>query len=353
MLWGHASGQLINSAERKLDCLIASSVEKELLLIGFKAQMMNRRKLLAGLPLLWLGSTLNAQEDESSGLPNITFPTMGGKQFWTDFAWRGGWKIQQNIVTRHWRLLDDRSVRHAWGSRKACEQHLEKRGPKQVALNGPVFIMMHGLFRSGSSMRPVAKALQAEWKECHIIEFGYASSRASITDHAAAFREFIASLPSNTDFRCVGHSMGNIVLRHAIGDWEKGKDSKTLGRLKAVVMLGPPNQGAAIARQLSKTGVFKFVSGQGGMELGPEWEELSKRLGKPQCPFGIIAGRLSDSLPNNPLIGEEGDFVVSVDETKLAGAADFLEVPQLHTFLMESKEVQEAVVHFFRDGNFQ
>ncbi|MEM7476079.1 MAG: lipase [Planctomycetota bacterium] len=292
-----------------------------------------------------------AQEDANSsiGLPNIAFPTMGGKQFWTDCAWRQGWCIQQNVLTKHFRLLDDRNIRRAWGSRSSCNNFLDKHGPENRIEAKTVFVLMHGLFRSSASMRPLAKALEEKF-DCEIVEFGYASSRASISDHSKAFREFVDSFPENTKFSCVGHSMGNIVLRHAIGDWQKAGEKEKLSRLEKVVMLGPPNQGAAIARQLAKTGVFKLVSGQGGMELGPEWEELKKRLATPTCKFGIIAGRV-EKIPNNPLVGE-GDFVVSVEETKLEGAADFLEVPQMHTFLMESQDVQQAVVSFIQNAKF-
>ncbi|MEM8736309.1 MAG: hypothetical protein AAGG44_18915, partial [Planctomycetota bacterium] len=35
--------------------------------------------------------------------PNVPLPTLGGKQFWTDFAWRRGWRLQKNAVTGLWR----------------------------------------------------------------------------------------------------------------------------------------------------------------------------------------------------------------------------------------------------------
>jgi hypothetical protein len=41
-------------------------------------------------------------------MPNVEFPTMGGEVFWNNLAESGGWRIQQNKVTRHCRILDPR-----------------------------------------------------------------------------------------------------------------------------------------------------------------------------------------------------------------------------------------------------
>jgi hypothetical protein len=50
------------------------------------------------------------------GLPNVAMPTMGGALFWEDVAEIKGWRIQQNVFTDHWRLLDPGNMRHAWGT---------------------------------------------------------------------------------------------------------------------------------------------------------------------------------------------------------------------------------------------
>lgn len=294
---------------------------------------------------------MEEKDDEPKNLLNWKTPTLGGKQFWTDHHWRRGWRLQQNAVTSHYRLIDPKSVRHAWGSKESCLAKLDELEPASSLDAKRVFVLMHGLMRSSSSMDPVGVALQEAF-DCEILKFEYASTRASITDHAAALREVIEGLPNEVQLSFVGHSMGNIVFRHAYGDWQRNNDEPILKRVNAAVMLGPPNQGASIARQLSKVGLFEWITGKGGMELGPKWDEFESKLATPKCPFGIVAGRLPDNLPKNPLVGSEGDFVVAVDEAKLEGAADFLEVPRLHSFLMDDPEVQKAVIAFMQNGKF-
>ncbi|GAB5402032.1 MAG: alpha/beta hydrolase [Aureliella sp.] len=283
-------------------------------------------------------------------LPNLRMPTLGGVQFWTDHEWRRGWRIQHNAVTGHYRLLDPSNVRFAWGNLAACEQELESRQPGKSIAAKTIVMLLHGLGRSSASMQGLGKTLERE-TDCQVVYFEYASTRNSIAKHAEALRKVIAGFPPDTDICFACHSMGNIVVRHAIADWQTAKDAATLARIKSMVMLGPPNQGAAIAKQLSKTGVFGAVTGEGGMELGANWDKLQERLATPHCPFGIIAGRLPTYL-SNPLVGAEGDFVVGVEEARLDGAADFLEVARMHSFLMDDPEVQKAAIRFMATHKF-
>ena len=288
-----------------------------------------------------------AEEDQS--LLNVRLPTFGGKQFWTDHRWQNGWRIQQNAVTSHWRLLDPDNVRYGWGSLKACENLLAEHAGVVPRQQPHHVVLLHGLFRSAASMQGLATMLE-ERQPWQPVLFEYASTRGAIGDHAAALRDVVEGLPAGATLSFVGHSMGNIVVRHALGDWERAGEQALLDRVKSVVMLGPPNQGAAIARQLSKVQAYEWIAGKGGVELGGAWEAFEKKLAVPACPCGIIAGRLPDVV-YNPLVGDVGDFVVSVEETRLPGAAT-LEVSQGHSFLMDDAEVQQAVLNFIDHHRF-
>lgn len=299
----------------------------------------------------WASPMARSQDDPQPHWLNLKLPTLGGKQIWTDHVWREGWTVQQNVLTGHWRLLDPNNVRHAWGSRAACESVLQQQGLSGAIQGKRAIVLLHGLMRSASSMEELEESL-SETLEIPIINFEYASTRDSIGEHAAALRELIAGLPADTRLSFVGHSMGNIVIRHAIGDWQRAGDQATLQRIEHVVMLGPPNHGAAIARQLSKSRVFGWVTGQSGLELGPQWAEFEDKLAVPPCPFGVVAGHLPATNLQNPLVDGASDFVVSVDEAHLAGEADFLEVPCLHSFLMDDPAVQQAVANFMKYRRF-
>jgi hypothetical protein len=40
--------------------------------------------------------------------------TFGRQLFWETIECKNGWKLQQNIFTEHYRILDSNNVRHAW-----------------------------------------------------------------------------------------------------------------------------------------------------------------------------------------------------------------------------------------------
>lgn len=54
--------------------------------------------------------------DKELQLPNIPTKTMGGEVFWHTLAEVNGWKMQQNMVTHHARILNSQNVRVAWGT---------------------------------------------------------------------------------------------------------------------------------------------------------------------------------------------------------------------------------------------
>lgn len=43
-------------------------------------------------------------------LPNINFPTMGGEVMWNNIAKYNGWRVQQNTITHHCRILDPNNL---------------------------------------------------------------------------------------------------------------------------------------------------------------------------------------------------------------------------------------------------
>jgi pimeloyl-ACP methyl ester carboxylesterase len=290
----------------------------------------------------------------SAGVTNWELPTAGGKQFWTDLRCVGGWRIQQNSETGHCRLLDQDNVRQTWGSLNNCQSKLDGsiRTKKVKPLQGPVVILIHGLVRSSASMQTMETFLQQQGYST--INFRYASSRKSIAQHAIALRSVIDGLgPETTDIYLVGHSLGNIVTRRYFYD-TRNPASGAMGdsRIRRMVMLGPPNQGSLAARLFKKSLLFHTFAGVSGSELSSDWEQVKPKLATPPIEFGIIAGGQDDEKFSNMALPGKDDFTVSVNETKLAGATDFLVRPLVHGTMMNQPLVLNATASFFRNGYF-
>ncbi|TWT75350.1 esterase/lipase family protein [Allorhodopirellula solitaria] len=278
---------------------------------------------------------------------NVALPTAGGAQFWTDLEARGGYRVQRNALTGHCRILDSQNIRRGWGSEEdACELLDELCPNKTAPASKPVVVLLHGLMRTDGSMKSMESALRADGYD-QIIRFGYASTRSSLGESSKALHRVLAGQHPDAEFCFVGHSMGNIVTRHLIGDLQRNGDpERIVSRCRSMVMLGPPNQGAAIARRLGATGVFEWVAGPGAMELGTNWTEVEANLATPPFPFAIVAGKIAVGAVRNPLVDGESDFVVSWEEAQLDGAETVHEVAVLHSFLMNDPAVQEWTIEF-------
>ena len=270
---------------------------------------------------------------------NLETPTAGGQQWWTDLRFREGYRLQRNALSQHHRLLDPRGVRVAWGDRASCLATLDRRRPWTTSDDDgrTVTVLLHGLMRSHHCMKPLAKRI-GDTEHPQTFAFEYASTRAKVPEHADALQQVLSDWPPSWRIRFIGHSMGNIVVRHWITDRQRAIDSEgLLSRCESMVMLGPPNQGSAIAKRVQQTGLFSIIAGSGGMQMGPTFDEIAEDLAAPPFPFSIVAGDLSHWPVQNPLLDGPNDLLVLVDETRLEGAAHFDVVPVPHATLMRDR----------------
>jgi pimeloyl-ACP methyl ester carboxylesterase len=279
--------------------------------------------------------------------------TLGGTQFWTDRLIYGDWRIQQNAVTGHYRLLDDENVRQASGTYSECRTEFLrlKKELELPPMKSTAVITLHGLGAFRGLMQPMASYLakEGDWTA---INFSYASTRKSVADHALALGHVIDNLEGVEHVHLVAHSLGNIVVRRYFELRTEQPNADRHGpKIERVVMIGPPNNGSAVARLLENSKLFEVVGGTSAEQLGEAWDELKPKLATPPH-FGIIAGSTLGGNGTNPLVPGDDDMMVGVEETKLAGAEDFLTVSSTHTLLLFKREVREATLRFLKDGYF-
>jgi pimeloyl-ACP methyl ester carboxylesterase len=176
---------------------------------------------------------------------------------------------------------------------------------------------------------------------------------AQVEQHALGLARVIQNLEGVEEINLVGHSLGNIVARrYLFGEFADLPDCKPDPRIKRFVMIGAPNNGAQFAKLLTSNTIAQKLMIPTGLQLGAGWDVLAEKLAIPKLEFGIIAGGKGDGVGYNPLLAGDDDLVVTVDETRIPGARDFLLVPVLHTFLMDDEAVQKATLRFIEHGHF-
>jgi pimeloyl-ACP methyl ester carboxylesterase len=136
-------------------------------------------------------------------------------------------------------------------------------------------------------------------------------------------------------FALVGHSLGNVICRMAAPALPPG--------LRCQVMLAPPNHSPVAARWLEGNSVFRLLTQDAGQKLTDP--AFFARLPKPRVPTLVIAGTAGSTASWLPFEGRPNDGVVAVEETALAGA-ETVQVKAIHTFLMNRRDVFQAVRAF-------
>lgn len=304
---------------------------------------------LTGLLVAKNGRSMGGEEDSAGqpaseqGLPNLRLPTLGGRQFWGDVCWFRGWRIQHHVLTGHYRLLDPDDVRQAWGTETACRQELA-RIRRERGLNpdtGRVVILVHGIIRSSKSFSRMRVALEREGYT--VVGFDYPSTRVTIRDSAEYLRQVIQSLSDVVEINFVVHSMGGLIVRTYL-------QLETDPRIRRMVMLGVPNHGAKMANVVQNNPLFKLLFGPAGQQLVHDPEGFIASLPTPTFEFAVIAGARGTPDGWNPLILGDDDGTVEVDNTRLPGAADFMTVCGLHSFLMDREDVIDAACRFLKTG---
>jgi triacylglycerol lipase len=127
----------------------------------------------------------------------------------------------------------------------------------------------------------------------------------------------------------VTHSLGGLIVRQLFT-----LDAPWRPIISRIVMLAPPNRGASLASALDKGGVLRGVMGPSYAQIA---EGFAETLPVPDVPFAIFAG----DAPGVP-----GDGLLTVDETRLDGAAEHHVVPVIHTFIMNHPAVIRGTTAF-------
>ena len=289
--------------------------------------------------------TWSLMPQKSFGM-QIDFQTLGGRQFWGDVKFFQGYRIQQNVFTKHYRLLDANDVRRMWGSLEECEAKLQAIAAENnlKPMSGKAVILIHGIARSSKTMNPMARAMAQEGY--NVVNFEYPSTRVTMSESAEYLHKTISSLEGIEQIDFVCWSMGGLLVRSYLQNHADDRDP----RIHRMVMLGTPNHGAELANILRNNFAFKLIMGPAGQELVSDEGGTIAKLPVPDFEFAVIAGGRGTKNGWNPLIPGDDDATVSIECTRLVGAKDFMTVPALHSFIPSNEEAIAASKRFFETG---
>jgi pimeloyl-ACP methyl ester carboxylesterase len=323
---------------------------------------------------IWAGSTAlvsaEPQDDKAPAplrgiqLPQIAPPaiklpalvppgelTLGGQVFWADQLVFQDWRLQRHAFSDNYRLLDGNNRRRASGTFESCRAALDKLKVelKLPPMKGKAVLVLHGL--AGVRLLAAEMASYVHEKGGYLTFcLSYPSQFDDIGSHAKSLASVIEHLDGVDEINLVAHSMGNLVIRHYLAD--AAADGKTDRRIKRIVMIGAPNNGAELAAKFGSNPLIATLLGESGRQLGKEWPELAPHLATPACEFGIIAGGSGTQNGLLPVLEGDNDGLVNVASTRLVGARDFIIVPELHFNQLHAGDIQRYTLRFLKFGYF-
>ena len=205
-------------------------------------------------------------------------------------------------------------------------------------------VLVHGVWSNGVDLWRLRFLLKRAGYDCHI--FNYHVWQAPPERLAEKLFDKIRDIDADV-VHYLGHSFGGIILLHLFHKHPFAAKGKRDGR---IVLLGSPVNGSVVGKRLSRTAATRWVLGHsidsGGL-FGdvPEWkgwQDIGVIAGTMPFGIGLLAG--GPELPH--------DGTVSLEETRLTGATDFIALPVSHSGMLMSTEVAGNVITFLRSGRF-
>lgn len=197
-------------------------------------------------------------------------------------------------------------------------------------------LLIHGLGRTPFSMSGLGKVLT---RAGHTPEFfSYITLLQSFDDIVIRLRSHLRKLAALGPYGIVSHSMGGVLTRAALSNAEFHLPAH-------VVMLAPPNQSPRLARLANHLPPFTWFAGQSGANMASL--EFYNQLPPLACPYTLITGTIGPTGRLSWFGDEVNDVIVGAEESRMHAHDTLVEVPALHSFIMDNKQVKMLTVEAF------
>jgi triacylglycerol lipase len=215
--------------------------------------------------------------------------------------------------------------------------------PRWCGRNGPIVVLLHGLWRGWHAMEPLARTLRREGFST--LNLPYPSTRLPIPDLVEYVRREVAAIADHEPVHFVTHSLGGIIARSLMA----GSLPWTPGRL---IMLAPPNGGSEIVDWSKRHPLIQSMLGPAGRELGSNGFPSTLPNPPTDLEVAVIMGNRCSIPFFKHLLDAENDGIVSAAKGKIPGLLDFTVIDADHTFIQMHPEAIRLILGFLKNRSF-
>jgi hypothetical protein len=199
-------------------------------------------------------------------------------------------------------------------------------------------LLLHGQGRKTNAMRLLGFRLG---RLGHTVGyFRYYTRTEKFVDIVQRLVAVIQSLPHDQPYALIGHSMGGLLARASL--------PALGGHLpQHLILLASPNQPPRMAPIAKRNFLYRYLTTDCGQRvLSPDFYQ---ELPLPTVPTTVIAGSGGPRVSWLPYGDEPNDGVMSVRDTYVGSGVEVVDVPSIHTFIMNSRQALEHIQRVLED----
>ncbi len=194
-------------------------------------------------------------------------------------------------------------------------------------------ILVHGMGRTAASLLWLAARLCRRGIKVSL--FSYSATFGTLDDTVRRLSDFIQKWSEDDDFILVGHSLGCVLIRSALlVPYERAP--------RACFFLAPPSKVSRAAKAFREFPLYRAWNGEMGQLLSDA--AFMESLPVPKVPTRVYAGNKGPQGTHSPFGLEPNDGILAVSETALYEGQPIIEIPMIHTFIMNSQRVLDDIV---------
>jgi hypothetical protein len=165
--------------------------------------------------------------------------------------------------------------------------------------------------------------------------FGYSPTFETLQGATGRVVRRIGRRMDNAPYALVGHSLGSVIIRSALGQLETRMPA-------ACFFLSPPMVACRAAKTFSRFWLYRVLTGEMGQLLAND--AFMQRLPMPPAFTRIYVGTGGPRKRWLPFGMEANDLILSVAEATGGFKALAVELPVLHTFIMHAPQVYDDII---------